>query len=189
MARTNAFSLLCVIIRVFALWLIIKLVFQLPSLIVGVDQATLAGMNPWLFAIPLAAGTLLAALLWLFADKFARLALTRPQDHVFESDLDASTWLGLIVAGIGAWYFFAGLLDGASLGMQAVLYDRYSQEYGRMDLPPDFKVAVARAVLQLVVGAILALGGRGLAALLHKLRYAGLRRGQGQSGDEGQVPD
>lgn len=187
MTRTNAFSLLCVVIRVFAFWILVKLAFQLPRLTVAVYRATLDDTNPWIFAIPVVAGLLLAALLWLFAEKFARLALTRPQDHVFESDLDASTWFGLILAGIGAWYFFVGLFDGASLGIQAFVYESMSREYGRMDLPSDYKVLVARAVLQLVLGAILVLGGRGLAALLHKLRYAGLRRGQG--GDEGQVPD
>ncbi|WP_242111588.1 hypothetical protein [Luteimonas aquatica] len=163
------------IIRAFAVLQVVSMVLLLPGIVVQIRETAAAGGNPWLFAIPIGVALLMVAALWLFADKLARLALTRPQDHVFESDLDASTWFGLILAGIGAWYFFGGLLDGVRLGAQAFFYANYRPEGTPLDLPPDFWMAVITALVQLVLGVALTLRGRGLAALLWRLRYAGMR--------------
>ncbi len=175
MTRTNAHTLLCVAIRVFALWLVAGLLLMLPGLVVGMQEAVRNGMDPWWFGIAPAAGLLAAAVLWLFAGKLARLALAGPADQVFESDLDASTWLGIGLSVMGAWYFFGALVDGAGLLVRAIELARMRERYPGMEGPAEFGQQVASALVQAALGVGLLLRGRGLSALLHRLRYAGFR--------------
>jgi hypothetical protein len=175
MTRTNTFTLLCVAIRVFALWLAMGLVLMLPGLAVGMQGMADGGLSPWLLGIPLVAGLLVAAVLWLFAEKLARLALASPDEHVFESDLDASTWLGIGLSLLGAWYFFGALIDGAGLLVRALQVAQMREQFSGMEAPPGFGSEVAGTSLQALLGIVLLLRGRGLAALLHRLRYAGYR--------------
>lgn len=181
MTRTNAYTLLCVVIRVFALWLVVSLVLMLPGQIVSMRGVAGGEWSPWLLAVPVLAGLLIAGVLWLFAGKFARLALAKPEDHLFESDLDASTWFGIALAGIGAWYFFDGLLDGAYLVGRAVFAARQRALHPGVEMPDGLAIDGIVTALQVLLGAALVLRGRGVAALLHRLRYAGYR--QGPSGD------
>ncbi|RDZ26955.1 hypothetical protein [Lysobacter silvisoli] len=103
MTRTNAFSLLSVAIRAVALWSLISLLVVGVSRIFGLRQMVDDG--GWLLmagaAFMLALGAV--ALLWLFADKIARLTLARPQDQSFDSDLEPAVWLGLAISIIGAF--------------------------------------------------------------------------------------
>lgn len=177
MTRTNAYTLLCVVIRVFALWLVMSLVLMLPGQILGMRAAMTGELSPWLFAIPSLAGLLIAGVLWLFAGKIARLALAKPEDHVFESDLDASSWFGIALAGIGAWYFLDGLLDGAYLAGRAAVAARQRARYPGVEVQDNLVLDGIVTALQLLLGAALVLRGRGIAALLHRLRYAGHRQG------------
>lgn len=182
MTRTNAYTLLCVVIRAFALWLVVSLVLMLPGQIVGMRGAAAGGeWSPWLVFVPVLAGLLIAAVLWLFAGKLARLALAKPEDELFQSDLDASTWFGILLAGIGAWYFFDGLLDGAYLIGKAVFAARQRALHPGMEIPDGLLLDGIVTALQVLLGAALVLRGRGLVALLRRLRYAGY--GQGRSGD------
>lgn len=185
MTKTNTFTLLCVVIRVFAIWLVIKLVLGLPALIVGMN---LAGADQGMMRIYIVyvIGLTVAAMFWLFAEKFARLALTRPQDHVFESQVDARTWFGMGLSVIGAWYFFGALMDGVHLAGQAIITARMRETYPGTQAPDGFSLYVAGAVVQALLGAGLMLGGQGLAALIHKLRYLGYRRSRR---DQPQVDD
>ena len=105
------------------------------------------------------------------ADKIARLALARPSDHVFESDLDASTWFGLVLAAIGAWHLFDAVLLGFRLWVQfKVGTEMYDSPAAMND---SLKWQAVGCLLEAGISVFLILGGRGLAAALHRLRYAG----------------
>jgi hypothetical protein len=158
------------VIRGFALWAGLKLVIGTPMLVMAFkDQSEAFGLG--LLCVLLAVEFLVIALAWVFADKIARLALTRPSDHVFESDIDPSTWFGLILAAIGAWHLFDAVLQGSRFWMQY----RISAGMGEVaaEAATSLKWQFASYVLEAVVSVSLILGGRGLAAALHRLRYAG----------------
>jgi hypothetical protein len=157
-------------IRAIAVWSGLKLVVSVPFLFLALKEQS-EFFGPGLLTIMLAAEVLVIALAWLFADKIARLALTRPADHVFESDIDASTWFGLVLAAIGAWNLFDAVMQGFRLWFQL----RVSAEMGESlaAMRASIKWQVVGCLLQAGISVFLILGGRGLAAVLHRLRYAG----------------
>lgn len=103
MTRTNAYSILCAMVRAFALWLFATTINSLPTTYAfaqqdaSVARASLVAYGASAFVVAV------AALLWLFADLLAKLALARKQQVVFESDLSASEWQALAFSAIGAW--------------------------------------------------------------------------------------
>lgn len=176
MTRTNACTLLCVGIRVVAIWLLAEVVMLLPTLVMmNVQQTPPTDVAAWPFAIPVVAGVVIAAGLWVFAARLARLAVSGSTDLVFESDLDASTWLGIGLSLIGAWCVLGAVVEGVTLLVRAIVLARMRHDYPGMATPPGFAEDVGRAVVRLLLGAGLLLRGRGLSALLYRLRYAGYR--------------
>ena len=173
MTKTNAFSLLCMVIRAIALWSVLQMLIALPMLLLATKDES-AFFRPGQLCLLFAMLFVIVALLWFFADKIARLALTRPADHVFESDIDPSTWFGLVLAGIGAWHLFDALLHGFTLWAQS----RVVAGMGAADALASLKWKIAGNVLEAVISVALILGGRGLAAVLHRLRYAGTQGSQ-----------
>jgi hypothetical protein len=170
MTKTNAFSILCMVIRAIALWAALTMVMGVPMFLVAFKQQS-EFFGAGLICALLAAQIVVLALLWLFADKIARLALARPSDHVFESDIDASTWFGLVLAAIGAWHLFDAVLLGFRLWVQfkigAEMYDSAAA------MNDSLKWQAVGCLLEAGISVFLVLGGRGLAATLHRLRYAG----------------
>ena len=170
MTKTNSFSILCMVIRAIALWSALEMLIGTPAVLLAYRENSEFFGPAWLFAL-FAAAFLIVALLWLFADKIARLALTRPSDHVFESDIDASTWFGLILAAIGAWHLFDAVLQGARLLVQYRI--GAGMGMAAAELTDSLKWQFASYVLEAGVSIALILGGRGMAAALYRLRYAG----------------
>lgn len=168
MTKTNAFSLLCMVIRAIALWSVLQIVIGLPMLLLASRNQS-GFFTPGQLFLLFSVLFVVMALLWIFADKIARLALTRPSDHVFESDLDASTWFGLMIATIGVWHLFDALMQGFRLWAQTQIVAGVSAA----DVLASLKGQIAGCVLEAVISVVLILGGRGLAAILYRLRYAG----------------
>ena len=173
MTKTNAFSLLCMVIRAIALWSALQMAISLPMLLLAFKDQS-AFFTPVQLCILFAVLFAIVVLFWFFADKIARLALTRPSDHVFESDIDPSIWFGLVLAGIGAWHLFDALLHGFTLWAQT----RVVAGVGAADVLASLKWQIAGNVLEAAISVALILGGRGLAAALHRLRYAGTQGSQ-----------
>lgn len=170
MTKTNAFSLLCMVIRAIALWSGLQLIIAIPmAWLTAKDQSAFFG--PGQLIVLFAVLFLIVGMLWLFADKIARLALTRPSDHVFESDIDASTWFGLLLAAIGAWHLFDALLHGFRLWVQSRVVVGMGE--GAADMVASLKWQAVGCLLEAGVSIALILGGRGMAAALYRLRYAG----------------
>jgi hypothetical protein len=172
MTRTNAFTLLSMLIRAIVLWAAAGLLIGLPAAMYAVRSNQFFGTdsNYWPTMLALACIVLLLALAWLFADKIARLALVRPRDQVFESTMEPQAWLGLAISVIGAWYFFGGLKDLGYLLPRWFIYSRapgpVPTEAWEQIIPDLFAI-----IVELVLASIFLLRGTGLARLIQRLRY------------------
>jgi hypothetical protein len=175
MTKTNAYTLLCVAIRAVVVWVAATSLVGLPLAIHAARSGASDGPSGWLML--LAAGVIFSvlALVWLFADKLAKLALSRPQDPAFESNLEPREWLGLAISIIGAWFLFVALKDGAYLSIRWIAISRTTQgsltlDNGLGELLPD--------AIALVIEVGLAMGfllrGPGIANLIHRWRYGHL---------------
>ena len=168
MTRTNAYSLLCMIIRAVAVWSLGKMAISLPGMLVALRE-TGSGFGAGWFLASIGLEVLVIAVLWLFADKLAKLALTRPQDVTFESDMAPATWLGLLLSGIGAWFLFGGVINALYLVVRWFMALRTSGYGSAID--PETVAQTAATVLEIALGAAMLLRGRGLSRWIHRLRY------------------
>lgn len=175
MTRTNAYTLLCVGIRTVAVYAVARVLLDLPQLYVSLRRSDAGGE----LLVPVLGATLLvipvAGVLWLFADKVARLALSRPGELVFDSDLDARTWLGLAISAIGAWFLFNGVVDLFYLLSKWILVLRVQEdavlvEEGVRLMLPD----VVATLLEMALAVVFLLRGQGLSRWFHRMRYGEL---------------
>lgn len=167
MVRTNAFGILVVLLRTGAVWLFCKTVLSLPGFLATAAQYE----AKWtLLAVLVPFG--IALVMWAFADRIAQLAMVRPNQPVFESDLPAAEWQALAFAVVGLWQAVLGLLDLFYFAMRWLIGRRVMEEVGA-EWPADEVAMVLAAGLQLAVGLGLMLGGRGVVALLRRWRFAG----------------
>lgn len=172
MTRTNAYTLLCVAIRAAAVYSLVALIVALPGQLQA--SAQMPGVEhsaSWIAALALT-GLIVIALLWVYADKFARLALARPQEHSFDSDLAPSVWLGLAISAIGAWHLLAGLIDGVFwairlLALRGLRNEGYDPAQYALDVWPG----VAATAMQFALGLVCLLRGKGLARWVQRMRY------------------
>ncbi len=175
MTRTNAFTLLCMLIRVVALFVAASSLLRLPAAWIN-----LRAQIGWeAIAMPVLATTLLTlllmVLLWIFADKLARLALVRPHEQTFECDTDPKVLLGLAISVIGAWFLCVGLKDLMYLVPRWLMISRMTAGNLTLDNGLEEVLPEGTAILgELVLGAVLLLRGPGLAGVVHRLRYGRL---------------
>lgn len=172
MTRTNAYTLLCVVIRAAAVYSLVALIVALPAQLQA--SAQMPGVErsaSWIAAIAVA-GLIVIALLWVYADQLARMTLARPQQQSFESDLAPSVWLGLAISAIGAWHLFAGLIDGVFwavriLALRGLRNEGYDPARYALDVWPG----VVATAMQFALGLICLLRGKGLARWVQRMRY------------------
>jgi hypothetical protein len=174
MTRTNAATVLTVLVRAFALWTALASALGIAQWLATGSKAELGENWPWAAAI-YAAVFLLAAALWLFADLLARAALAGPGQPVFESDLSAAHWEQLAFSAIGAWQAFAGLLECGSVGIRWFVLQRYSEQHAAAASDAGATIAGegAMALLRLGAGIALVLGAGGIVRVVRRLRTAG----------------
>jgi hypothetical protein len=170
--RTNAFTLLTILIRAGALVVVVGfattsatwLATWLPGLR-GEDAAW-----DWLLLASMALMLLMVGTLWLLADKLARLALARPDGQVFESQLDAGAWQAIAFSTVGLW-----VAVDHGLGFLRWMVFRFAvrdQWAGFADdQQRDFVLGVIGDIVGVAVGSALLLGARGLVVALHRFRY------------------
>jgi hypothetical protein len=170
--RTNAFSLLCVAIRAIVIFVLASALVQFPSIFVALrQQAADGGSLGWVIA-GMAVSLGLLVLIWLYADKLARLALAHPQEPVFDSDIEPRVWLGLAVSLIGAWFLFFALKNGVYLLMQWMLLSRANADVLQaVQQQPDFIARAVSAVFEVVLAIVFLLRGQGLARWVQRMRY------------------
>jgi hypothetical protein len=170
--RTNAFSLLCVAIRAIVIFVLANALVQFPATFISLRQQGIEGSFAGVVIGSMAVSLGLLALIWLYADKLARLALARPQESVFESDVEPRVWLGLAVSLIGAWFLFFALKNGVYLLMQWMLLSRANADVLQaVQQQPDFIARVVSAVFEVVLAIIFLLRGQGIARWVQRMRY------------------
>lgn len=163
--RSNAFSLLVVLVRAGALYLLVAALTRLAPLLW--NQVRLEMLAPMLTGVVVLFA--FGAVLWLFADVVARAALAGPGEPRFDSTLDYGQWQALAFSLLGLWLAATGLLD---LVWNAVAVWWASRESGaRIErLGADQFAAIVSSAVQVALGIALLLGHRGLVGLLARLR-------------------
>ncbi len=171
MTRTNAYGLLCMIIRAVAVWAAAKMVIGVPGAVTLFRTQPYPGFWWGWLALALLVEFVLIAAIWLFADKLAKLALVRPQDAQFESDLAPDAWFGLAVSAIGVWFCLGGILDACWQATRWLIVLRLGSEaYDNATIAEETANIVSIA-LQIVLGLALVLRGQGVSRWVHRLRY------------------
>ncbi len=171
MTRTNAYTLLCMVIRAIAIWALLKFAIGVPSLALAFRSQEDPGLPLGWVLTGCAVLMVLVALLWLFADKLAKLALVRPQEQVFESTLEPAAWLGLAISAIGAWNVFDGIVNLLYGFPRWLLMARLP---GELTLENGLDQGLGdglSALVQIGLGLFCLLRGPGLSRLVNRLRY------------------
>jgi hypothetical protein len=176
--RTTLYSILCIVIRLGAVMLALRILSGAASYI-GSEQSADFSIREHVVVGGLAVLSLLIAMmLWLYPGALARLASGRSAHQVFESPIDAGQiqWIAFSVLGM-AWVM-SGILDLAHLGYQLIWM---SEMLGTgEEAVRRLHGQIAYDVFELLVGIALTLGARGLAGVLLKVRYVGSSAMPGQ---------
>ena len=175
MTKTNAYSILSVFIRTFAMWIFVAIAVAMAA-----TFHTANAMDPshkWTFffignGLPMT----VAVLIWIFADRLAKLALARPEQIVFESDIAPSEWQAIAFSVVGVWQAFGGIIGLTShvagmLAARAQMADVALEPW-----PPKYVSDLAASSVQLMLGLVLLFGSRGLVGLIRRYRQIGYTR-------------
>lgn len=168
MTKTNAYSLVVILVRIGALYLFVRgLVVLVPVLWRSLSD----GAHLWPMVLGSGTVLLIGAMVWLSADLIARAALVTPHEPQFESDLDVRQWQYVLFSAAGLWWAVSGLTELVWTIVnwwQMRAYAGVSAGLLRADESPV--ADLIGSGVQLACGIALLLGGRGLVALLHRLR-------------------
>ncbi len=166
MTRTNAYSLVVILIRIGALYMAMRGLASLAPLVFTHYWSELAP-----FAISAGILLLLGAAVWVCADLIARAALASPREPVFESDLDAGQWQYVLFSVVGLWWVVTAIVSlvWSIVGWWQVLnYAEGSRTL--IEFGAGRFADVVASLVQLAIGIALLLGSRGLVRLLRRLR-------------------
>jgi hypothetical protein len=166
--RTSFYSILCIVIRLGAVFLAFGALLKIPSTFAAAKQ----GIAPWSIATALFVMALilvLALLLWVYPGVIARLAAGRNSREVFESPIAPAElqWIALSV--LGVYFAFDAFVVLANYVVQVAFLLRISLD--SEDDRQQFISDMSYYALQLAGGLALAFGARGLTAMLRRMRY------------------
>ena len=167
--RTSLYSILCIVVRLGAIFLAFGTLSSLLALLVtwraGSEVADL-GLSIGFVALVL----LLAFMLWVFPGILARIAAGRSSEQVFDSPISAAQIQWIAFSVLGMYFVVSGLVG---LSHYAIRYLRAGEMVG-YDQMGAFMSDGLYWILQIALGAVLALGARGLAGALYRLRYVNM---------------
>ena len=167
--KTSLYTVLCLVVRGYALYFTMGLLITLPGVLTAAQAAPDATAKLYVL-IYLAVCAIGGVALWLYPGLVARLASTRASHEPFESSVDAIGLQRIAFAVVGAWFVLSSIGTLLSAGLRIALAYRFNAAYGStVDIAWDSLVAPAVTV---VAGLALALGSGGLARLVHTARYA-----------------
>jgi len=164
--KTTLYTVLCVAIRLGAVLMAVEMLVTLLSFWLETRDWTLRLIEVSLIVV----GLLVAALLWLKPGVLAGWAVGRSGHDVLESPLGADAVQRIAFATLGAWLFVDGLSSAVPQAWVAWRVHRMAAMYPGMATASGGWYGLVHALVQLVAGAVLMLGARGLAAMLHRLR-------------------
>lgn len=165
--RTSLYSILCIVIRLGAVLLAVSTLGSALSMALMVRQGT----SPMeiMPLIGLFVATLAVAfLLWLYPGPLAHLCSTRSAGEVFESPVTAQDLQSIALSVLGMYFVVGGIVGFIHYESNQFVADSILD---REEHIRDFVQVGLYWLLQIVMGAALTLGARGLAGLLHRLRY------------------
>jgi hypothetical protein len=178
MTRTNAFSVLCVFTRAFALWLFASTLLNLPEGLVALDSTAVQSFDHGqrlvsAFITMSACLLVVAVILWIFADKLAKLALARPQQVVFDSDIQVSELQALVFSVVGLWQAVTGIVDLAYRIFTLVARNFAATAQGVSGFSPYGVGWLITDCVKLLIGLSLLFGARGLVGIIRRYRQIG----------------
>jgi hypothetical protein len=163
------YSILCIVIRLGAVLLAVNALASAISLPMLTRPETADPGYLWLSAVAIVLTVVLAFLLWLYPGWLARLCTGRSAQQVFESPIGSAElqWIALSV--LGVYLVVEGIASVGRYAIQEVITNAL------LDVPQRLRLfsRMVFPLLQIVLGAALAFGARGLTGLLNRLRDAG----------------
>ena len=168
MTKTNAYSLVVILVRLGALYLVIR---GLAVLVPVFWSSVRSGGDAW--ALALGGGTLLVVggLIWLTADLIAKVALASPREPQFASELDVGQWQYVLFSAAGLWWAIEGLNEVVwTIAHWWQLRAYAGPSAAMMRFGESHLADLVGGIVQFIFGIALLLGGRGLIAILHRLR-------------------
>lgn len=165
--RTSLYSILCIVIRLGAVVLAVSTLASVLSVALLVRQ----GMS--LFDLSFVIGMLIAALvivglLWLYPGPLARLCSARSAGQIFESPITAYDLQWIAFSVLGMYFVVGGVVGLLHFELNQLVADTIVDREKRIE---EFVKVGLYWLLQIAIGLVLVLGARGLAGLLHRLRY------------------
>ncbi|HET6430845.1 hypothetical protein [Dyella sp.] len=178
--KTTLHTVLCVAVRLGAVLLAVAALENLARVVVQAQGDTRVWLGTALFSLRYLAT---AAVLWLWPGMLAWWASGRAGHEVLESPIEANALQRIALSVLGAWMAVAGLSGVMGHGLTMwFLHDRLS-DYSSARLPASEWRWLIYYLVQMLAGAWLVAGARGLTALL-----AGLRGPAVPVGSEDAVP-
>ena len=167
--KTSLYTVLCLVVRGFALSFLIGLLTTLPGVLAAASGTPDATTKLYVL-VYLGVCAIGAFALWLYPGLVARLASSRAAHEPFESSVGAIDLQRIAYAVVGAWFALSAIGTLAWTVLRIAMAQRMSANYG---VAPDYgwDALVAPAVT-FAAGIALALGSGGLARLARSARYA-----------------
>jgi hypothetical protein len=174
--RTSLYSILCIVVRLGAICLAVGTLSSLLALLVswraGTEVADLG------FSIGFVALMLwLAFMLWVFPGTLARIAAGRSSQQVFESPISAAQIQWIAFSVLGMYFVISGVVG---LSYYVIRYLRAGEMIG-YDQVAAFMSDGLYWIVQIALGAVLALGARGLVGVLYRIRYGNMSQSSEQA--------
>ncbi len=171
--KSSIYTVLCMAIRLGAVWLGINVLLTFPGAYAAVTNGDLGhhSLAPLVFWS--ASVVVVAFLLWLYPGLLARPAAARSSRQVFESPVTAEQMQHAALVVLGMWFVMTGLI-GLADKILPVLFLHQMGIVGDDSARLTTKV-LSKPVIQIVAGSILTLGSRGLTGALHRVRAASPR--------------
>jgi len=174
--RTSLYSILCIGIRLAAVLLAVHTLLGMPGAY-ALPHGDWSVGETWLFVILNAALLLFAFMLWVFPGMLARLAADKASQQVFESPMEGTELQYIAFSILGLWLFFDGIFGLSHTGLRELILRHYMRVNTGLDTSELNAQSIASLVsnaIELILGAALVLGGRGLVGILRRVRHTAL---------------
>jgi hypothetical protein len=176
--RTSLYSILCICIRLAAILFVVESLIGIPNAYNLVQHGDWQN-DAWLIAAFYLASLIFGLLLWTFPGVLARLAVGKSGREVFESPISPADLQYIAFSILGLRYLLGGGYSLIYQGLQQSIIRHGIKALNEgVDASPyvDAQLAASLAanLFEIVFGAGLLFGARGLVGLLDRARTAGI---------------
>ncbi|MFZ0872091.1 MAG: hypothetical protein WAM90_15375 [Rhodanobacter sp.] len=166
--KTTLYTVLCVVIRLGAVLMAVRLIEGVPVFLWGSPDRVLSTIALGFTAL----GLLVAGALWFWPGLLAWWAANRQNGEVLESTMGAGQMQYIAFSVMGCWLLISGLANGLQQGITLLMMhaEIYPSPALSPALPANILVGLIKSLVIMIAGASLMLGSHGLVGLLHRLR-------------------